>query len=224
MRDNASHAGFGPRAAAYLIDLLIVNAALLIVRIPASVSSLINGTAARAFLFQYSALDVFCYLVTAAYFIALTYTTGSTLGKKIMRLRVFRSDGEELRFIDVLYRETVGRFLSGILFIGYFMVLADKENRSFHDWLCGTCVEYADVRFVKRVPKPLPAYSVPGEPTGYSMPGNAAPASPEAEPQNPEGFSDAASPSAEEEHPSTGTIPAEHHEIASKITEDSSCS
>lgn len=185
MRDEltVTRAGFGPRAAAFVVDRLLVWLALLFVRLPAAIAGLFGGGgfASRAVLFQYSALDVICFLLSAAYFVLMTYYTGGTLGKKLMRLRVERSDGGPVRFIDILYRETAGRFLSGILFLGYLMVLADKENRAFHDWLCGTCVVYSDVKFRRKqtgadtAAAYLPAaaeYSVPGQAVAASEEGS----------------------------------------------------
>ena len=145
MPDNEmTRAGFGPRAAAYIIDRVLLLIALAIVRVPFAVAAL--GGAGRLsteyFLFNHSFLDVVCWLLASAYFVLLTWFCGATLGKMVMRLRVVREDGGQMRFIDVLYRETIGRFLSGILCIGYLMVLGDRQKRGFHDWLCGTCVVY----------------------------------------------------------------------------------
>lgn len=174
-------AGFGVRAAAYIIDRIIVLLPLLLfVRLPAWFSAFSTGGTftAKDFFFHYSALDVLCYLLSSAYFVLLTYCSGSTLGKKAMRLRVESQDGESMRFVDVLYRETVGRFLSRILYLGYIMILADRQNRAFHDWLCDSRVVY-DEGVVFR-PRPQRA----GEPEesgffrekapsgyGYSIPG-----------------------------------------------------
>ncbi|MFR4625420.1 MAG: RDD family protein [Dorea formicigenerans] len=78
------------------------------------------------------------------YFALLTWCTGTTIGKRLMNLRVVPADGnEKLSFVDVLYRETVGRFLCGIsIWIGYIIVGIDKEKRGFHDMLCDTRVVY----------------------------------------------------------------------------------
>lgn len=179
---EVTRAGFGPRAAAYVIDRAIILAALLIVRVPVWLVSLTGGDAltAKSFLFRYSFLDVLCWLLASAYLVLMTYYTGSTLGKKLMRLRVEKEDGAALSFVDALYRETVGRFLSGIACIGYLMVLADRKKRAFHDYLCDTRVVYDDVVFRVReektsapdrtpaeeisAPAPVyPGYSVPGE-------------------------------------------------------------
>ena len=109
-----------------------------------------------------------------------------------MLLRVEKEDGAPLPFIDALYRETVGRFLSGILCIGYLLTLADRDNRALHDRLCDTRVVYAGVRFrpgsrgERRASAP-PAQS--GTDYGYLLPGAPAPAEPEPVqiPTEPEG-------------------------------------
>lgn len=96
-------------------------------------------------LFQYNLKDIVLYVMQVLYFILLTYYTGTTLGKRVLNLRVICADGNEKPgLITVIYRETIGRFLSGILCcIGYLMIVVDKENRGIHDWLCDTRVVYA---------------------------------------------------------------------------------
>ena len=51
--------------------------------------------------------------------------------------------GERPAFVTVLCRETFGRFLSGILCIGYFLAVADPEHGTLHDRICDTRVAYA---------------------------------------------------------------------------------
>jgi uncharacterized RDD family membrane protein YckC len=167
MQDKSkSRAGFGPRLAAYAVDKLLVGLALLLVRIPAWVVSFGQGSASPV-LFDYTAADIVCYVLSAAYFVLLTYFTGGTLGKKVMGLHVEKSDGTALGFVDVLYRETVGRFLSGIACLGYIMILADRDKRGFHDWLCATCVCYNDKITDPPVKKDVPWTN----PTDYPIPG-----------------------------------------------------
>ncbi len=174
MPDNAlTRAGFGPRAAAYLLDRAILLIGLCLVRLPFGVASLFgaNALTAKNFLFDHSFLDVLCWVLSSAYFVLLTwFCGGATLGKRVMRLRVVRADGEPMRFLDVLYRETVGRFLSGIFCIGYLMVLADKDHRAFHDWLCGTAVVYDGVTLPERK-RPAPQENAWTPAAGYSLPG-----------------------------------------------------
>jgi len=165
-----TRAGFGPRAAAFIIDRVLLLIALAVVRVPFAIASFLGADRlmAGSFLFDHSILDVVCWLLASAYFVLMTWFGGATLGKMVMRLRVAREDGGDLRFIDVLYRETVGRFLSGILCIGYLMVLGDKQKRAFHDWLCGTCVVYDGVTFREKPKKEAPAADY-----GWSQPAQA---------------------------------------------------
>ena len=172
MRDDGlTRAGFGPRACAYIIDRAIVFAALCLVRLPVMAASAFGTGRLTAgdFLFDHSVLDVVCWVLSAAYFAALTHFGGATLGKRVMRLRVCRPDGEPLRPVDVIYRETVGRFLSGILCVGYLLVLADGQKRAFHDILCDSCVVYDDVRLPRRETAPAADF-------GWSVPAGALPA------------------------------------------------
>lgn len=156
----ATCAGFWVRAAAYVIDSVIVFFGLLIVRlIMSGVMSMTEGTAfSGGILFQYTLKDIALYLVQVLYFILCTYLTGTTLGKRAMNLRVVSEEGGKLTLLNVVYRETVGRFLSGIiLYIGYIIAGIDPQKRALHDILCDTRVIYA--RRVKVYPvyqRPMP--------------------------------------------------------------------
>lgn len=85
-----------------------------------------------------------------AYFILITYFTHTTLGKMLLNLEVV-TDRDEWTFLNILYRETVGRFLSGIMCIGYLAVLISSKHQGFHDMLCDTYVVYKNMQ---RVPAP----------------------------------------------------------------------
>lgn len=137
--------GFFVRLAAYLLDSLILAAIFFIpdlvfffLRLASSDSFLF-----RDILFSFSLWDILKYLLCSLYFVLLTYFSGATLGKKAMRLKVITPDGSKLTFINVLYRETLGKYLSAIiLYIGYILIGADKEKRGLHDILCDTRVIY----------------------------------------------------------------------------------
>lgn len=153
------YAGFWVRLAAYTIDSFIVFAGLLIVRLfLLGMSSLTEGTPLGGnILFHYTLKDILLYGVQVFYFILCTYHAGTTPGKRVMNLRVVSAGEEEkLSFFNVLYRETVGRFLSGlVLCIGYILIGIDKEKRGLHDMLCDTRVIYG-----RRI-KVYPVYQVP---------------------------------------------------------------
>lgn len=143
--DNRIYAGFFVRLAAYLTDIIIVWCAMLVIRIPVWVTTVTspNNFFVRDFIFRYSIKDILFYLMQAAYFILLTYFTGSTLGKKIFQIRVVSAEKRKMTFFEVAFRETVGRFLSAlILSIGYIMIAVDKKKRGLHDILSDTNVVY----------------------------------------------------------------------------------
>ena len=159
---NENYAGFWVRLAAYVIDSVIVAIGLLVVRLAwIGIGALISGTILdENVLFHYSLKDIVLYIFKVMYFALLTWCTGTTIGKRLMNLRVVPADrNEKLSFVDVLYRETVGRFLCGIsIWIGYIIVGIDKEKRGFHDMLCDTRVVYE-----KKV-KMYPEYQSAAEP------------------------------------------------------------
>lgn len=143
--DNRIYAGFFVRLAAYIVDTIIVWAAMLIVRIPVWVTTISSpdNFLVKDFIFQYSIKDILFYIMQAAYFILLTYFTGSTLGKKLFQIRVVSAEDRKMTFFEVTFRETVGRFLSAlILSIGYIMIAIDKKKRGLHDILSDTNVVY----------------------------------------------------------------------------------
>lgn len=139
------YAGFWARYAAYLIDKLIIFLGLIPVRIIFEGVSLLGSDALKTpVLFSYSVKDIVFYVCGALYFVLLTYHTGSTLGKRIFNIKVVSARTGRVRptFTDILYRETIGRFLCGILYIGYIFIAFDIEKRGFHDRLCDTRVIY----------------------------------------------------------------------------------
>lgn len=145
--ENVSYAGFWARFFAYMIDCIIVGCGLLVVRLfMAGVTAAVSGTAlSRNLLFHYDLTDIVLYIAQVSYFILFTYYTGSTLGKRAMNLRVVCAEGKErFSFLNVVYRETIGRFLCGVTMgIGYLFAAVDKEKRGMHDMLCDTHVIYA---------------------------------------------------------------------------------
>lgn len=175
------YAGFCVRLAAFLVDSLIVGIGLMFIKVPVWIVSFGTGNLlTRDFIFSYSALDIVCYVLTLCYFALLTYFTGSTLGKKLFHLRVVSNEDRMPTFFEIVFRESVGRFLSKlILCVGYIMVGADKRKRGLHDILSDTYVVY-EHKVVMAVPTPVfvqrvPYAVQPGQsqmPPGQFAPGN----------------------------------------------------
>lgn len=140
---NIFYGGFFARMAAAWTDALLVSCVLIFLRIPAWTMAGSGNFLYQPILFQFTPWDIFLYLLGRTYYVLLTYGTGATFGKKLFSLRVVSADGEKLRLFDVLYRETLGKYLSGVfLGIGYLMAGADREKRALHDMLCDTRVVY----------------------------------------------------------------------------------
>ena len=142
--DDAASAGFGVRLYAYGIDLLIKTVLVLTLR-----ASLRGpgwfGQADGFFapvLFNFNVVDIAAYLAGVAYFILFTYLSGATLGKRVFQLKVVKAVDEPVGLVDVIYRETVGRYLSSLLGIGYIYAAFSNQKRGFHDILANTRVIY----------------------------------------------------------------------------------
>lgn len=138
------YGGFFVRLAAAWVDALLVSLALISLRMPALFIRDTANPLYQPILFQFTPWDIFLYLLTTAYYVFFTYTAGATLGKRMFSLRVVAADGGKLSLWDVIYRETIGKYLSGaFLFMGYIMAGVDKEKRAFHDMLADTRVIYS---------------------------------------------------------------------------------
>lgn len=138
-----NYAGFCVRAAARLIDLLISGIISLIVFIPALILQHFLPFDGAHIFFNIGIADILAYFASAIYFILLTrFNNGQTLGKKLFRIKVISSENTELSALRVIYRETVGRYLTGLLGIGYIVAGALPSKQGFHDMLADTYVVY----------------------------------------------------------------------------------
>lgn len=144
--NSVQYGGFFVRAGAHVIDMMIVAVITLIVRFPLWIIS--SGVPENIWnariLFSYTIKDILLYFCAVFYYVLLTYFTGATIGKKLMNLKVIKANGEKLSLWNVIYRETIGRFLCTFAMgIGYIMAGIDKEKRGIHDILSDTRVIYA---------------------------------------------------------------------------------
>lgn len=77
----------------------------------------------------------------AAYNVLFTAAKGQTPGKMALSIRVTDTTGKKPGFAQVVLRETVGKFLSGLLLgIGYLWLVFDARRQSLHDKLAKTYV------------------------------------------------------------------------------------
>ena len=139
--DFAIRATAGARAFAYIADILLLRLASV------SLYKLIDifSLAKESLLFRYSAAEILLFLLGALYFTITTLAFGGSLGKKIFGLRVVgtgRNFEKKLKFFNIFYRETIGRFLNYVLLLGYILPAVDARKQTFADLICDTVVIY----------------------------------------------------------------------------------
>lgn len=162
-KDRVIYAGFFSRLAAFLLDSVLVTAALSIFKFIVWIIKLAVGDAIifKPILFSYNVFDILFYLLTVGYFVLMTYFCGATVGKALMKLKVVDTEGQKLTFISVLIRETVGRYLSAlIMYVGYIIAGFDSRKQGLHDKIADTFVIYNYPQPVRR-PAPIPPASQP---------------------------------------------------------------
>lgn len=84
--------------------------------------------------------DGFFFFLLLTYHIAFWAWRGTTLGGIICSLRVTRTDGADLRFVDAVVRGLSSIFSIAALGIGCLWMLQDPERQMWHDKIAGTLV------------------------------------------------------------------------------------
>jgi|SRR5699024_7854685 len=133
------YAGFWMRFWAYIVDVIIVFS--------------INGILLSPLLFMndgypieigiWTLSGILSGIVYYLYFLIMTKTVRQTLGKMIFGLEVIRENDEDLTWLDLFFREVVGRFLHNVFFILkllYLVVAFSKEKQGIHDMIGNTRV------------------------------------------------------------------------------------
>lgn len=128
-----AYAGFFIRLLAFAIDMVVVYGLKRII------SSFINYDLEFAFNLS---LEVFMYwIITLSYFTLTTYfNKGQTLGKMATNIRVVSLDGSALDFLQVVSRETFGRYVQNKFMILYLIVGFAPMKQSLMDILSDTVV------------------------------------------------------------------------------------
>ena len=152
------YAGFVTRAVALMLDIVLIVVAVLVINaligLPVAFFTGIDlnncaqttdpRAAAKAICTTINLIWVgVALLASPIYFITLFTTTGQTIGKYVMGVRVVRLDGRPMTFMTGAVR-WLGYFVSAIpLGLGFFWVIVDNRQQGFHDRLAGTSVIYS---------------------------------------------------------------------------------
>ena len=141
------YAGFTTRLVAVIIDRLIVAATISIISVVIDLGlkalglDKLLGTQGQASPLMPVLAAVLAFSLPVAYDIASWLLAGQTPGKRVMGLRIVRTDGQRLTLGNCV-RRIIGYWISAILFLGYLWVLVDNRRQGFHDKIAGTFVVY----------------------------------------------------------------------------------
>ena len=130
------YAGFWIRAAAKIIDGIILGAVNIAIRLAFQISLIGVGPRGRIFgpaYFVNLAIGI-------AFEVYFNGAFGATPGKMALKLKIVRANGD-----PITYMRALGRYfaavLSGVFFgIGYMMAGWDSEKKALHDIICDTRV------------------------------------------------------------------------------------
>jgi uncharacterized RDD family membrane protein YckC len=124
----AQYASIGARAAAIIIDTIILAVIVLIIFF----AGLGSDAASDGTIVYYGVFELIVFALGLGYFTYFEGTTGQTLGKKLLHIKVVRlADGQHPNFMEALIR-TVCRIIDGIAIylIGFIIAyVSDKKQR-----------------------------------------------------------------------------------------------
>ncbi len=148
VQTSVRYGGFWVRGAAHIIDGFILSIISMIVLIPIYVIFSV-GLAATEFKFLEFILQVVVSVISMAvgwsYYIFMTHKYQATLGKMAIGARVQAEDGQNLTLGKIILRETVGRFVAGIMLgIGYIMIGFTTKKQGVHDLISQSVVVYTN--------------------------------------------------------------------------------
>jgi uncharacterized RDD family membrane protein YckC/RNA polymerase subunit RPABC4/transcription elongation factor Spt4 len=139
------YAGFWSRFFALVLDLIFV---------PLIFSPLIIGSMVVAYflgnlysniidtdyIYQFTGgIGLITYSIIFFFYYLIGHSFGSTIGKKIMGIRLVTFNGSRPGFWRALVRETIGRFIASIIFyLGYLWIAWDSHKQGWHDKIVGT--------------------------------------------------------------------------------------
>ncbi|OQB06365.1 MAG: RDD family protein [bacterium ADurb.Bin212] len=135
------YAGFWLRLLALILDGMVINAVFTFIYIiMGKERSFLSGSVAFGS-FSGNPEIYIMQLVQWLYYILMLKYFGASLGKMALKMRVVSKNGGELDWVSIILRETVGKFLSGlILGIGYLMVAWNPKKQALHDQIAGSYV------------------------------------------------------------------------------------
>ncbi|WP_312469563.1 RDD family protein [Neobacillus sp.] len=150
-------AGLGSRAAAFIIDLLlltIVNILIILI-----VLLIMNGTSPLPFFMFENTIPlaimiIVLFIINGGYFFAFEFFSGGrTIGKKLIGIRVIQENGHSITLLSSFIRNLI-RIIDSLpiaYFLGIIMIFFHSKHKRLGDIVAGTIVVHE--RKVKRKKK-----------------------------------------------------------------------
>ncbi|MBN1896277.1 MAG: RDD family protein [Candidatus Aenigmarchaeota archaeon] len=136
------------RIVAVVIDSVILAVVMFVLSLPLGAQAMMmsafdvtNPLAATQMAASSMLLSILSLLIGLGYFVYFEGTTGQTIGKKIVNIKVVREDGKPMTYMDALLR-TILRVVDGIALylIGLIVVLSSEKNQRIGDMAAKTIV------------------------------------------------------------------------------------
>ena len=129
---NMQYAGGGARLLAAIIDNIIL---VLVGFVLGFVIGMVMGKSGQIL------STILSLVISIYYWVFYQASSGQTLGKKVMGIKVVDMMGNKPSTMTFFLREMIGKLVSAIiLFIVYLMILWDGKKQGLHDKIAGTVV------------------------------------------------------------------------------------
>jgi uncharacterized RDD family membrane protein YckC len=144
----SDYAGIGSRLVAIIVDTIILWVILAIIAIPLGMSAVLfsmtdvtSAANSLAMMGAWASFMVLAAVINLGYFTYLEGTSGQTIGKKVVNIKVVKENGNKLTFVDAFVR-TILRIIDGIgaYLLGFIVILATEKKQRIGDMAAGTIV------------------------------------------------------------------------------------
>lgn len=142
----ANNADVINRVVAIIIDTIILWVVMAVITLPFGMQAMMMGTMTDPLVAAQMAgsamlLALLGALVGLGYFVYFEGTTGQTIGKKIVNVKVVRLDGKPMTYMDALIR-TILRIIDGQIayVLGLIIVLVSEKRQRLGDMAAKTLV------------------------------------------------------------------------------------
>jgi len=139
--ESLPKAGFWVRVVATMIDSLLLSIIQFALTLIITLLIGLIGFAASEDPAVSLIVGLFGTTISLGYAVFFTGYCGQTPGKMALRIKVIRTDGNQLTYGRAAKREILGKFVSFVLLgIGYLMVAFDNQKQGLHDKIADTYV------------------------------------------------------------------------------------